>query len=468
MADLCGELHVIYFPPTIADIRYGLSLQQQKQVNAVATAAKQALPRDHLSLDLGADDGSEFPDSHQSSLTGASLQLALDRAMDDVKSLNPSLVIVVATDVRDRLFLFDQLRLRLPAATLLDLETDNLLTHPDFLYASRGALGLSSGNLNTQSLPGLGVYGCERPPPPPVPVQNQFWATDIHGLLSDAAGRLRDADQDPGDPPCAFPGKDRPERSATRRDAIVNVVTFNGFRAVSKSYAPDSGGAPDLVGFGNLHVLEVYAPVMCLLLPLIWLPAIAKKSAATLPDGLNWLRRHGFCATVVLTVPILVLAALINHGLGPQAQSAYQIGLWVMFIFGSFGLWRCSERLADDLGQAPEASAGAGPALREQWRGFAVAAFAIALEPGLRTWMDRRALVPVDESLLLALGSDLASGLAFYGVIALEAFVMLRGSAARTDRCALRKHPCWRARHKPGRLPGHTRARLAWTPGRHS
>jgi hypothetical protein len=56
-------------------------------------------------------------------------------------------VIVVATDVRDRLFLLEQLRDRLPAVMLVDLESDDLFSHPDFLHASRGAIALASANM---------------------------------------------------------------------------------------------------------------------------------------------------------------------------------------------------------------------------------------------------------------------------------------------------------------------------------
>ncbi len=108
---------------------------------------KAALAGEHLTLDVGAENGSEFPENRQSKLTAASQQLALDHVLDQLEQSPPKMVIVVATDVRDRLFLFDQLRQRLPSAMLIDLESDILLAHPDFLHASRGAVTVASANL---------------------------------------------------------------------------------------------------------------------------------------------------------------------------------------------------------------------------------------------------------------------------------------------------------------------------------
>ena len=108
------------------------SISSASQQNDVQTAVKAALAGEHLSLDVGADNGSEFPENRQSKLTAASQQLALDHVLDQLEQFDPKMVIVVATDVRDRLFLFDQLRHRLPSAMLIDLETDVLLAHPGF------------------------------------------------------------------------------------------------------------------------------------------------------------------------------------------------------------------------------------------------------------------------------------------------------------------------------------------------
>ena len=154
----CRFAKVVYFPATIADIRYGL--QKQQQANDLASATKQVEGNQHLSLESGAENGSEFPESQESALTSASDQLQLDRSLDELAKSAPRIIVVVATDVRDRLFLFDQLRARMPRALLIDLEADNLLTHPDFLHASRGALAVASADLMAYD---GATFGCESP-----------------------------------------------------------------------------------------------------------------------------------------------------------------------------------------------------------------------------------------------------------------------------------------------------------------
>lgn len=476
LRDFCRRLHVIYFPPTIADIRYGLSQQQQQAQTPVANAAKNVLPTDHLRLDLGADDGTEFPDSHQSSLTAASLQISLDRAMDEVKAVNPSMVIVVATDVRDRLFLFDQLRQRLPTAILVDLETDNLLTHPDFLHASRGALALASGNLNTESPPGSGLYGCENGGPAPIgesakipiPRAHQFWPTDVHGLFADAVSRLRDPDQQRDDPPCAFPSGKYPDRNVKERNAILNVISFDGFKPVSKAYPKlpgrdGNGIAPRLVG-----ALELYAPLMCLLLPWLWLPGVWPEGFAGRLSRMVSLRRHNLILTTALVLPALLIAVGIKRDFAPE-HIGYSplIALTVLALVGSIGVWFCARRLDDaDLDSAGDPLA---PQLerREKLRDFcaaaipAVIAFGVALVPWLRVHADTDALLFGDERLLFALGSNLAAGLAFYGVIVLGVFVMLYASAVIATAAHLVRRDLKLVRHaeikiqaRPKPLPG--------------
>ena len=185
---------MLYFPSAIADIRYGLD--QQRETQAERSTAPRWTPRcpsDYLALDIGAENGSEFPETRQSTLTAASQQLALDRVLDRLDQADPKMVIVVATDVRDRLFLFDQLRRRLPSALLIDLETDILLAHPDFLHASRGAITVGSANLFVQWNK---LYGCEprelRRGEIKASVPLASWALDGQGMLADAVARLDD------------------------------------------------------------------------------------------------------------------------------------------------------------------------------------------------------------------------------------------------------------------------------------
>ena len=198
----CRDAQTLYFPAAVADIRDGIDRQRASQQTDVQNAVKAALAGEHLTLDVGAENGSEFPENRQSTLTAASQQLALDHVLDQLEQSRPKMVIVAATDVRDRLFLFDQLRQRLPSAMLIDLESDILLAHPDFLHASRGAVTVASANLFVRR---GRLFGCE----PGVKVAGErvrvplaSWSLDGQGILANAVSRLYDSGQTPTAQPC--------------------------------------------------------------------------------------------------------------------------------------------------------------------------------------------------------------------------------------------------------------------------
>ncbi|MBD9478812.1 hypothetical protein [Pseudoxanthomonas sp. PXM02] len=137
---LCARSHQISYPSNIADIRAAL---QPDTEGDTSLTRKVALGK-YLPLDHGAGNGSEFPDGRQSKLTAAGGYLQLQRTMNVLKNLDPQLVIVVGTDVRDRMFLFEQLREALPSAQLADLEADTLSAHPQYIHATRGAVLMAS------------------------------------------------------------------------------------------------------------------------------------------------------------------------------------------------------------------------------------------------------------------------------------------------------------------------------------
>jgi hypothetical protein len=213
----CKSATFFYFPANIADIRYGL--QEQRNVQRQRNALKVPVTSEHLSLELGAENGSEYPESRQSGLTSVSAELAMEQVLDSLKAVNPPprIVIVVATDVRDRLFLFDELRKRLPRAMLIDLGADNLLGHPDFLHASRGALSMASAGLSSRANRDWKPQIAEREQnaksdrdpglSPGMPVS--AWSSDVQALLERAVACLADAAPETNEPPCGL-GAARP------------------------------------------------------------------------------------------------------------------------------------------------------------------------------------------------------------------------------------------------------------------
>ena len=155
----CRFAYRISYPSNIADVRAAL---QQPLADNEALLEKMALGQ-YLPLDHGAGNGSEYPVSQQSTLTASGTYIQLQRTMKLLKNISPSprLVVVVGTDVRDRLFMFDQLREGLPSAQLVDLEADLLMNHPQYIHASRGALLMASERLAWYMGRGDGGYNME-------------------------------------------------------------------------------------------------------------------------------------------------------------------------------------------------------------------------------------------------------------------------------------------------------------------
>ncbi|UNK48742.1 hypothetical protein MNR01_13450 [Lysobacter sp. S4-A87] len=144
--DLCRNAILVSFPSNIADVRVGLRKEAKEGGRGLATM----IPSEkHLSLDDGNGSGSELPDSLQSRLTAAGTEIELRKAIRSLAAVSPSLIIVVATDVRDRLFLFDLLREGVPQSQLVDLEADALMVSPDYIHATRGAVLVASHRVTT-------------------------------------------------------------------------------------------------------------------------------------------------------------------------------------------------------------------------------------------------------------------------------------------------------------------------------
>ncbi len=143
--ELCQRALEVHFPANIADIRHG-ARERERRAEAIARDAL-GLPNSHSLLDLapGAENGSEFPESTQASTTIASAELELEQAIRHIKiNVRPRIVVIAATDVRDRIFLMQRLRGELPQALFIDLEADVLMSHSSVAHATRGAVMLAS------------------------------------------------------------------------------------------------------------------------------------------------------------------------------------------------------------------------------------------------------------------------------------------------------------------------------------
>jgi hypothetical protein len=150
---ICKSALQVSFPSNISDIRYRRSERRARDGKAIAE--RLPLPQqwdDALALSDGVENGSEFPDSQLSPLTHASVELQLELALQRVQAANPRVVLIAATDVRDRLYLIERMRQMAPRAQMIDMEADVLLAHPRHSHATRGTLMLASAPLRVQGL----------------------------------------------------------------------------------------------------------------------------------------------------------------------------------------------------------------------------------------------------------------------------------------------------------------------------
>jgi len=180
VVDLCQNALKIAFPVNIADVRYGLraKAQERQKEREKADSSSIFAPANRLSLEDGAENGSEFPEGQESPLTAASTELVLDRAIHAIKQRDPQLIIVVATDVRDRLFLIEKIGSLLNNALFIDLGADRLLGHPDFINATRGTIAISTSALT--------IGNCRKSYTDCPPEKNDdysVWSTDEQALL---------------------------------------------------------------------------------------------------------------------------------------------------------------------------------------------------------------------------------------------------------------------------------------------
>ncbi len=440
----CTGAQTLYFPAAIADIRYGLDQQHEREQNKVEAAVKAALPSEHLTLDVGAENGSEFPENRQSKLTAASQQLALDHVLTKLEQSDPRMVIVVATDVRDRLFLFDQLRERLPNAMLIDLETDILLAHPDFLHASRGALTVASTNL---FVGGRRLFGCEardraddtgKPGAPPRPssrpdkrqVGIASWAVDGQGMLANAVSRLDEASPPLGRQPCIDDSA-----YSMQRMPVLHVVTLKGLRQVSRAFElGTSEAATTMKGIQQqrqiaLLLAQSLGFVCCLVvvLPWLWIRRLQRGAQQA------WFLAPGAITKAAAGASVASWsAAMYATYLRGDPESGNQLAYWSagLLALALCGLYYCVKRVQDAAPGAPELP-------RKYRRAIAATGVAACLLAAILLGMRHfpatqstgdsglieRAVL--DQDMLTRLGLDIGQGLAFFVVTALGVVVLV-------------------------------------------
>jgi len=134
----------LQFPQNISAIR-----AEHARLDRDAARNPQLVPQRFLELDLrDAGTSLDLPPVYQPQLSTRSDELSLQQLMDALSVyVRPRAVMVVATDVRDRLFMLAVVRRALPGAIPVALEGDHLLTHPEYRRANRGTLMVANGRM---------------------------------------------------------------------------------------------------------------------------------------------------------------------------------------------------------------------------------------------------------------------------------------------------------------------------------
>lgn len=132
---------LMQFPQNIASIR---AEHAQLQARKKGDKELELVPSDNLELDMqDAGESLDLPPVYQASMSTRSDELSLQQLMDQLAvRTQPRAVLVVASDVRDRLYMLDVVRQAVPSALPIVLEGDHLLAHPDYRSANRGTLML--------------------------------------------------------------------------------------------------------------------------------------------------------------------------------------------------------------------------------------------------------------------------------------------------------------------------------------
>jgi len=140
-----SEPSLLQFPQNISSIR---AEHAKLSKTEGSNQSGFSLPSKFLELDMtGVDLGKDLPPPFQPNLSTRSDELVLHQMLDALAVFRqPAATIIIATDIRDRLFLLNEIRSALPGTLPVVLEIDNLMVHPDYRQLSRGSVVVGAGD----------------------------------------------------------------------------------------------------------------------------------------------------------------------------------------------------------------------------------------------------------------------------------------------------------------------------------
>ncbi|MSR62153.1 MAG: hypothetical protein EXS08_06890 [Planctomycetes bacterium] len=136
------EWFTLPFPMNLTSLRAAYARDWQAQPNGNATLGATKAARVELSLEE--QDRTRETPRPTSPLTAPATDLAMDEIVRTLESRRIELVVLFATDVRDKLLLAAEIAKRLPDIQLVTTESNLLYLRSDFNAALRGMLVLSS------------------------------------------------------------------------------------------------------------------------------------------------------------------------------------------------------------------------------------------------------------------------------------------------------------------------------------
>lgn len=133
----------IPFPMSIATLR-GASKKEELEAAAPASPTTVGLARARVSLSMSETSGRRESIAPASELTPASIDLMLEELGRSLAMRGIRGVLLVATDVRDKLYLAKELKKRLPDLQIFTTESNVLYVRPEFNPWMRGAVVVST------------------------------------------------------------------------------------------------------------------------------------------------------------------------------------------------------------------------------------------------------------------------------------------------------------------------------------
>ncbi|HVK52861.1 MAG TPA: hypothetical protein VM469_14115 [Pseudoxanthomonas sp.] len=302
----------IQFPQNIAAIR--AEHAQISQRNKKGDAPLSLLPKRNLELDMqDAGSSPDLPPTYQPSLSSRSDELSLQQLMDNLATrFKPKAVVIVATDVRDRIYMLGVVRQAVPGALPIVLEGDHLLAHPDYRRANRGALMVFNSPLSVcyAKVRGKSEWqeGCAARPDRQIGETRRFsFGTDYAASLFRATQHLLHPSMEVDDAQLSAkarkpPGvKAEPER---REPGILSVITLAGTQFVPVNYALSNRQSVGSLIAADLRMIvaQCFVPILfsisvMLLMGSLWLCASSRSGRTILPPVRHAFREAGWCIT---------------------------------------------------------------------------------------------------------------------------------------------------------------------------